>query len=152
MDGLSQLVVFSLEGVRYALPLAAVERVIHAVEVTPLPKAPEAVLGVVNMRGRVIPIINIRRRFGLPEQPLRPTDQFIVARTARRALGLVVDAAHGVFPLAEENVVVSDGIVPGMDYTPGVAKLDDGLVLIHDLDRFLSLDEEAALAQAMQEA
>ena len=58
-----QIVVFALDEPRYALPLSAVERVVRAVEITPLPKAPEIVLGVINMQGQVVPAVDIRKRF-----------------------------------------------------------------------------------------
>ncbi|MBF8302857.1 MAG: cheW40H-4 [Candidatus Dadabacteria bacterium] len=63
MDKLNQLVVLTLDEQRYALHLSAVERIVRVVEVTPLPKAPEIVLGVVNVQGQIIPVINIRKRF-----------------------------------------------------------------------------------------
>ena len=68
----AQLVVFRLNGQRYALPLAAVERIVCAVEVTPLPGAPPVVLGVINVAGCVLPVFNIRRRFLLPEREVVP--------------------------------------------------------------------------------
>ncbi|MBI4530070.1 MAG: chemotaxis protein CheW, partial [Candidatus Latescibacteria bacterium] len=79
-----QLVVFTLDEQRYALHLSAVERVVCSVEVTPLPKAPEVVLGVINVQGQVLPVVNIRKRFQLPERGITLTDHFIVAQTARR--------------------------------------------------------------------
>ncbi len=63
MDKLNQLVVFAFDEQRYALHLSAVERIVRMVEITPLPKAPEIVLGVVNVQGRIVPIVNIRKRF-----------------------------------------------------------------------------------------
>ena len=64
----NHIVVFTLDEQRYALHLLAVERVVRAVEVTALPEAPEIVLGVVNVKGRIVPVINVRRRFRLPER------------------------------------------------------------------------------------
>ena len=64
----NHIVVFALDEQRYALHLLAVERVVRAVEVTALPEAPEIVLGVVNVKGRIVPVINVRRRFRLPER------------------------------------------------------------------------------------
>ena len=68
MEKSNQLVVFALDDQRYALHLSAVDRVVPMVRVTPLPKAPDIVIGVVNVQGRVIPVINMRRRFRLPER------------------------------------------------------------------------------------
>lgn len=144
----AQLVAFSLHGQRYALPLSAVERVIRAVEITPLPKAPDIVSGVINIQGRVVPVVNFRKRFRLPERDVGPSDQIIVARTAARTVAFAVDATHGVVECPAERLVAPAAIVPGMEYVAGVAKLDDGLLLIHDLEKFLSLDEGRTLDEA----
>lgn len=147
-----QLVVFALDDQRYGLPLSAVERIVRVVEVTPLPQAPDIVLGVVNVQGRVIPVINLRRRFGLTERAMALSDQMVVARTARRPVALVVDAVQGVLDYPGQAVVAAQQMLPGLPHLEGVVKLADGLVLIQDLDRFLSLDEETALDCAMESA
>ena len=147
---LDSLVVFTLEEQRYALRLAAVERVVRAVEVTPLPKAPEIVLGMINAQGRIVPVVNVRKRFQLPEREVGLSDQFIIARTARRTVALVVDAVNHVVPCPEAQVVASEKILPGLEHVEGVLKLPDGMIFVHDLDRFLSLDEEQALAEALK--
>lgn len=139
----------SLDGQRYALSLAQVERVIRAVEIIPLPKAPEIIAGVINVRGQVIPVVNIRKRFRLSDREILLSDQFIIARTSRRLVALVVDGTDGVIELPEHRVVRAEKILPGMDYVEGVAKLDDGMILIHDLDKFLSLQEEKTLERAL---
>ena len=79
-------------------------------------------------------------------------DHFLIARTARRALALVIDEAHGVIEYAPSDLIDSDRIVPGLGQFQGVVKLDDGLVLIHDLEKFLSLDEARTLDEAMERA
>ncbi len=149
MSELTQLVVFRLDEQRYALPLAVVERIVRAVEVTALPNAPDIVIGAIVVAGRVIPVLNIRRRFQLPERGIGPADQFLIGRTAHRTVVLVVDAAQGVTERRRTDIVGSAQIVPGLEQFHGVIKLDDGLVLIHDLERFLSLDETCALDEAM---
>ena len=151
MSELIFLVVFRLDEQRYALPLVAVERIVGAVEVTPLPGAPAIVLGAIDVEGRVLPVLNLRRRFFLPEREVSPVDQFLIARTPRRMVVLVIDEAHGVIEREQSAVISSDRIVPGLEQFRGVVKLDNGLVLIHDLEKFLSLDEAHALDQAMSQ-
>jgi purine-binding chemotaxis protein CheW len=148
-DGLSRLVVFTLDEQRYALRLEAVERIVRLVEVSPLPKAPEIVLGVVNVQGRVLPVVNIRRRFRLPDREADLRDQLILAWTSRRPVVLVVDAVGGVVERTGEELIPAGSIVPGTEYVDGVVKLPDRLVLIHDLDKFLSLEEETKLGKAL---
>jgi len=146
-----QLVVFTLDEQRYGLRLSAVERVVRAVEVTPLPSAPEIVLGVINLAGRVVPVMNVRQRFGLPEKESDLSDQFIIARTAMRIVALLVDSVSALVEASAEDVVHAAKILPQMDYVDGVAKLEDGMILIHDIDKFLSLEEARMLDEVMQQ-
>lgn len=149
MNELTQLVVFRLDEQRYALPLASVERIVRAVEVTVLPDAPAIVLGAIAVAGRILPVLNLRRRFGLPEREINPDDQFLIAHTTRRIVALVVDEAQGLIEYPAAGIVPPARIVPGLERIQGVVKLDEGLVLIHDLEKFLSLDEAHALDEAM---
>jgi purine-binding chemotaxis protein CheW len=143
------LLVFTLADWRCAIELAYVERVYRAVAVTPLPDAPDIVLGVINVRGMVLPVVDIRRRFRLPEKTLMPDDRLIVAHSSGRLVALVVDGVTGVIECLEKDITSAPAIVPGMEYVEGVARLKDGLILIHDLSRFLSLEEKTALEQAL---
>lgn len=146
-----QLVAFHLDNQHYALPLPAVERVVRAIEITTLPKAPEIVLGVVNIQGEIIPVINIRKRFQLPEREIALNDQFIIGRALQRKIALAADGVSGVLERSEQDVIASQEIHPALDYVEGVVKLEDGLLLIHDLNRFLSLDEDRGLHEALKE-
>ncbi len=144
------LVVFALDDQRYALKLDAVERVLPAVEITPLPKAPDIVLGIIDVAGRVMPVFNVRRRFGLPEREIELSDEIIVAR-ATRPVALLVERVLQVVEYPAGRVIPAGQILPDLEYISGAVKLEDGLVLIHDLDTFLSLDEERALERALAE-
>lgn len=139
------LVVFLLDGRQYALPLSTVERAVLMVEVTPLPAAPDIVSGAINVQGRIIPVVDMRMRFGLPQREAVLADQLVVARTSKRSFALAVDAVLGVAEHAEQDVITAEAILPGIEYVRGVVKLRDGMILIHDLERLLSLEEEQAL-------
>jgi purine-binding chemotaxis protein CheW len=144
-----QLVTFTLENCRYAVPLPAVERAVRMVEITPLPKAPEIVLGIINLQGRIIPVLNIRKRFRLPGREPGLSDQLLIARTARRTVALVVDGVSDVIEHSPQETTPPPTIAPGLEYLAGVVKLADGMLFIHDLDDFLSLEEEDALEIAL---
>ena len=148
----NQYVVFILDAQRYALHLSAVDRVVRMVHITLLLKAPDIVLGVVNLQGRVIPVINVRRRFRLPEREIALTDQLIVAHTARRPVALVADTVMDVVECSEQDLIAAESILSEIEYLEGVVKLKDGLILIHNLDEFLSLDEESSLDRALETA
>lgn len=146
------LVVFVLEEQRYALHLSAVERVLPMVSVSPLPKAPEVALGAINVHGRVVPVLDPRRRFELPARDYGPTAHLLLARARQRDVALPVDEVLGVIEVAADLVASSGTVLPDLGYVGGVVALEDGLLLIHDLDTFLSLDEELVLADALEEA
>jgi purine-binding chemotaxis protein CheW len=149
VNNYDQLIVFTLEGHRYALSLSVVERAVCMVEITPLPKAPEIVLGAINLAGRIVPVLNIRKRFHLHEREPALGDQLLIARTSKRTVALAVDAVDSVVQRSPDEVIAPPTIVPGLEYLAGVVKLADGMLFIHDLDRFLSLEEEQALATAI---
>jgi purine-binding chemotaxis protein CheW len=149
-DDAMQLVVFLVDARRYALALPVVDRIVRAVAVTPLPQAPPIVLGVIDVAGVVIPVLDVRQRLRLPQRPVQPDDQFAIVRAGRRRVALAIDAAQGVAVAPAHALVRSADITPGLEYLRGVVQLEDGLVLIHDLDRFLSLDEARTLDAALQ--
>lgn len=142
------LLAFSI-GRQYALRLAAVERVERAVEITPLPKCPNIVLGVINVHENILPVVNVRRRFRLPDRNIEPSDRMIIAVTPRRRVVLLVDSVIGVVKRTADDITAAEAIAPQIEYIDGVAKLDDDLLFIHDLDSFLSLDEEENLNLAL---
>lgn len=147
----SRWVLFALDAGRYALPLASIERIVRAAEYTPLPQAPAAVLGAIDVAGNILPVFNLRNRFQLPERPLALADQYIIARTHRRRVVLAVDAALDVIDEPAQAEIDSARLAPGMPHIRGVLSLPGGLVLIQDLERFLSDDETQALDTAIRD-
>ncbi len=149
MSQSAHMVVFELDGQKYALHLSAAQLVVRAVEITPLPQAPDSVAGIINYQGQVVPVFNLRRRFRLPERELQLDDHIILARTACRLVALVVDAVGGVMECAAAEIVAPDSVVPGTEHVAGIVKQPNGMILIHDLDKFLSLDEAEQLEAAL---
>jgi purine-binding chemotaxis protein CheW len=144
-----QLVAFTLDERCFALRLESVERIVRTVEVTALPKAPEIVLGVINVQGKIVPVLDIRARFGLPKREFSLSDEMVVARTKRRTVVFNVDSVSAIIARRPEDITAAERILPDLKYVQGVAKLRDGMVVIHDLDRFLSLDEAEQLEGAL---
>ncbi len=145
-----KIVIFTLEEPRYALYLLTVERVIRSVEITPLPKAPDIVSGVINIQGEIIPVIDIRKLFHLPAREINLEDQFIIARTLKRLVALVVDSVVGVSGLDNYKVADAKETLPFADYLSGVTVFENNIVLINDLEKFLSLDEQIVLDDALK--
>jgi purine-binding chemotaxis protein CheW len=154
-----QCLVFSLDGQSYADRLSVVSRVVHAVEITPLPDAPRIILGIINIAGSIVPVIGLRRRFQLPERPWGLNDRLIVARASKsgglaeegRLVALAVDAVLGVSDFSGQTTSTADAVLPGLENLEGLSKTDLGIVLIYDLAMFLSLDEQRALEAVMRE-
>jgi purine-binding chemotaxis protein CheW len=144
------LVVFAIGDQRYAVPLGLAERVLPMVAVSPLPAAPEIALGAVNAHGRLLAVLDVQRRLGLPQREFGPSARLLVATTSTRTVALPVDEVYGVREVPAGEIVSSEAVLPGLGLVAGIAVLDDGLALIHDLDAFLSVDEERALRGAME--
>jgi purine-binding chemotaxis protein CheW len=143
------LLVFKLDNWHCALPISIVEKAYRAVAVTPLPETPDIILGIINVHGSLLPVVNIRKRFHLPEKKLMPSDRMIIASTRRRQVALVVDSLVDVIECSDSEIISSDTILPGLDHVEGVIKTGSGMILVHDLDRFLSLEEEIQLDHAL---
>jgi purine-binding chemotaxis protein CheW len=145
----NKYLVFLLDEQRYALRLSAVDRVVRMVCITPVSGAPDVLLGIVNLEGRVIPTVDVRQRFNLPKREISPSDRLIFARTERRYVALVADTVTGVIECFDDNLISAERILPGLRHVEGIIKFEDGLILIHNLDKFLSLEEEASVDLAL---
>jgi purine-binding chemotaxis protein CheW len=115
-----KIVLFTLDEPRYALSVSDVVRVVRAVEITPLPKAPDVVFGVINFHGEIIPVIDIRKRFHLPQRDMQLEDQFIIARTSQRMVAIVVDSVNGVYQLEHHQIVQAGESFPYTEYLSGI--------------------------------
>ena len=135
MQKSEQLLVFSVHEQRYALHLANVERIVRAVEVTPLPESPESVLGVVNVQGRIIPVLSLRKRLKLTEREIELNDRLIIAECSERSVAMLVDSVLGVVEASEDDLVPAHRIAPGMEFSDAMLKIDDTMVLIPNLDK-----------------
>lgn len=150
MGELQDFLLFSIENQRFVISLSQVEKIVRAVEIVPLPKAPDVVEGIINVQGRILPVVNLRKRFGLSIRPLDIRDHFIVCNTPKRTLAVLVDMVMDIIQIPEERIVDQKKIVEGAEYIKGVLKLDDGVVLIQDLENLLSLQEERMLDLALK--
>lgn len=148
MDALS----FELAGSRYALLAHYVREVLRAVAIEPLPHAPFVIAGVFNLRGVVVPVVDMRKRLGLVSKEIAPEDYFIVADTPGFAVALHIDRALDLIGVTPTPLA---RITPGLaqtSYIAGVVPTADGVLLIQDLPAFLSSEEAAALGQALHAA
>jgi len=150
MSDVDHFVVFTLDDRQFALRLDIVERITRAVEITPLPQAPPIVLGVVNVQGRILPVIDMRQRFNLKKKQINIEDHFIIGRTSKRNVAILVDTVVDIIESGKEEVIEQDSILPNIDYFEGVVKQTGKMLLIHDLDKVLLLEEEKKLEKAIK--
>jgi purine-binding chemotaxis protein CheW len=143
-------VIFTLDDQKFALPLSSVEKIARAAAVRPLPKASDVILGVVNVQGRIIPVLDLKKRFGIPTRPIAVTDHLIIARASTRTLALLVDTVQDILESDKQDITDQSAILERMDYVGGVLRMEDGMVLINDLERLLSSEEAGELDQALQ--
>ena len=130
------LLVFTVAEQQFAIAVSSVEKVVQAVELAPSPGAAPPVCGEVNVHGSVFPVVDLRMRLAMPPRDLQVTDHLIITRTPARGLALLVDAVDDVVPCPEGRAATHSEPEPFAD---GAVKLPDGLVLIDDLERFLSM-------------
>jgi purine-binding chemotaxis protein CheW len=145
-----QLVVFELGDERYGLDIATVYEIIRHQPVTAVPQAPSFVEGVINLRGRIIPVVDLRRRFGMAGCTLTKASRIVVCEAAGTRVGLVVDGVSEVLMVPIDAVEQTPEVASGYDtsYLRGIAKLGERLVILLDLGGLFGDADAAALAAA----
>lgn len=141
---------FAIGDQRFAIGVDDVQEIVRAVSLARLPDVPAIVEGLIDLRGSVIPVLDIRSRFRLPSRAVEPADHLVIARAKGRVVGIRVDRAIDVLTLGEHDIDEIGAVAPASHYVAGVARLRNGLVLIHDLRTFLS-DAEAESVSAVVE-
>jgi purine-binding chemotaxis protein CheW len=143
-----QIIGLDLAGEQYGVEIGRVQEIIRIQPITIVPNAPAFVEGVTNLRGRVIPVMDLRKRFGLRVGPQTGHSRIVVAEVGSHTVGLIVDAVSEVLRVTSDMIEPPSTLVTTADSTflRGVAKLEERLVLLLDLSRILSSNEDAALA------
>ena len=148
-DELLQLVTFSIGDEEFGVDILKVQEIIRTMEITKVPRAEDFVEGVINLRGKVIPIIDLRRRFGLVSKSHDKDTRIIVIEISNMIVGFVVDSVSEVLRIPASTVEPPPPVVAGTgsEYIHGVGKLEDRLLILLDLDKLLSGDDLEALGQ-----
>ncbi len=142
-EELLQLVSFNIGDEEFGVDILKVQEINRMVEVTRVPNAPEYVDGVINLRGKVIPIIDLRRRFGMPRKEKDKNTRIIVVELTGKVLGFVVDAVSEVLRIPNSVTEPPPSIIAGIkaEYITAIGKLENRLLILLDLERVLSVDE-----------
>jgi purine-binding chemotaxis protein CheW len=142
-----QLVVFELAKEHYGLDIATVEGIIKMQAITKMPQSPDFVEGVTNLRGSVVPVIDLRRRFGLPRQDVTKDTRIVVVYLSNKKVGMIVDGVSEVLRISDDAVEPPPPMVASINtaFIKGIAKLENRLVTLLELNKVLSLEEQASL-------
>jgi purine-binding chemotaxis protein CheW len=154
-----QIVTFQVGSEEYGLDIRFITEVVRPLKITPLPRMPEFVEGVINLRGVIIPIVDLRRRFALEKSAdNRRTLRMMITRGAspggagggRELLGLVVDRVDEVMHVPNNDIERAPEAATGeqVDFLTGMAKVGDRLIIMLDITKILSQQERSALAEA----
>lgn len=149
-DDLRQFVTCRIAHEEFALDVLSVQEINRMVEVTRVPKSPYFVEGVINLRGRIIPVLDLRRRFGLPASDRTDDSRIMVVLVRQRMVGLIVDEVVEVLRLPKSSIEPppSVGNSAGVEFTQGVGRIGDRLLIVLDLNRLLLPNEQAAMEAA----
>jgi purine-binding chemotaxis protein CheW len=150
----NQLVVFNLAEEHYGVDIGAVESIIKMQPITVVPRAPAFVEGVINLRGSVLPVIDLGKRFGLPAEKETKETRIVVVEVMGTNVGMVVDAVSEVLRVSDEDIEPPSPVVTTVDsaFITGIAKVEKRLIILLDLARVLSTEEQADLQSLKQEA
>ncbi len=154
-----QLVTFQVGPTEYGLDINSITEVIRPLKITPLPRMPQFIEGVVNLRGTIIPIVDLRKRFALADIRNDPRKMRMLitkgavptaSRAGRGLLGLVVDGAQEVLHVPRKDIDVAPAAAKGeqADFLTGMAKVDERLIILLDIGKILSQQERTELAEA----
>jgi purine-binding chemotaxis protein CheW len=143
-----KLIVFSLAGVEFGVEIAQVREIIRVTDITKMPKAPRFLVGIINLRGRVVSVLDFKKRFDLPDCDLTTDARIIVVEVGDQIVGLLVDKVLEVQKLSEAKRSAPSKPILTIEpkFLSGVADGKNGLILLLDLERAFNLEEMKSLA------
>ncbi len=146
--GTIQLVSFQLANELYGIEITKVREIILISEITRIPQTPHYVKGLINLRSTVIPVVDLRAKFGLPESELTDDSRIMVLQAAGKTIGIVVDAVSEVLRIKQDQVAPPPPTVAGLgrEYLTGLVRLDTQLLILLDIDKTLSGEDTEGLA------
>jgi purine-binding chemotaxis protein CheW len=139
-----QVVVFAVANEAYAVNIARVHEIIRLQQITVIPGAPACVEGVINLRGKVIPVLDLRKRFRLRADDHTRSSRIVVVEVGGQTIGLIVDGVSEVLRINSDCIEPPSPLITGLDgrYLRGIAKMDDRLIVLLDLGQVLSEAEQ----------
>ena len=143
-----QLVLFRLGREEYGISILQVQEIKRITDITRVPHTPDYIKGVINLRGSVLPVLDLKKRLNLPAQEYTEDTRIIIAKINDIAIGMIVDAVSEVMAISGENVEPPLAVVGGIatDYISGVGKLEDRLLILLNLEAIIGVGQDAVKA------
>lgn len=147
-DPITQWVTFYLDNEKYGIKVMQVQEVLRMTEIAPVPGAPDYVLGIINLRGNVVTVIDTRKRFGLQEKQAEDATRIVIIEAADQVIGILVDSVAEVADLraSEMESAPNVGSDESSKFIQGVSSQGDGLLILVDVDKLLSVNEWQEMA------
>ncbi|WP_406657932.1 chemotaxis protein CheW [Methanolobus sp. ZRKC2] len=148
-EDLLQLVIFQLGGEEFGVEIVKVQEIIRMPEITHIPQSPDFVEGVINLRGKIIVVVNLDKRFNLNSKEVDEDSRIIVVEIGNNVVGMIVDAVNEVLRIPSSSVEPAPDLILSQisrDYLKGVGKVDDRLLIMLDLAKVLTVEEMKEIA------
>lgn len=145
-----QIVAFTLGAEIYGVDIASVREIIPIQKIVNVPRAPDFVEGIINLRGRVIPVLDLRKHFGFERKKGDPNQRIVLVEAGSDSIGVIVDSVSSVLRIADDSVEPPASVIVGaeIEYIYGIAKVDGDLIVLLDLTRIISDAEKRTLKEA----
>ena len=147
MSEIRQYVGFILGNEKYAISITDVEEIIRLTEITPVPKAPDFIEGIINLRGRVIPVADLKKRINLGEANYDDKTRIVVVMLREKRMGLIIDSVEEIIRIEADQIEQAPALTMSMDasYVEGVAKTDKAMIIILNIHKIFTSDEQDML-------
>lgn len=153
LDSEIQLILFDINNVEYALNINSISEIIKLTPINPLPGAPEFIRGVINLRGKIIPIVDLRERFIVKTLQFTKKTRVIIANVQNNEIGLIVDAVTDVIGLQSDKIEPPLAVIEGlkMEYVEGIIKFKNKLIIIINIEKILTSNEKLILKESFND-
>jgi purine-binding chemotaxis protein CheW len=142
------LILCKLDHQKFAFDLSEVEKVIRAVEITPLPHAQSFFMGVINIHGKIVSVVNLREKLGLPLRPMAITDLFLICTYGKRSIAILINSITGMISCSEDSLFLPQEVLPeqsvysNLDLVKFILRYENEIILVYDLEKFISNEKE----------
>jgi len=144
-----QIVAFALGSETYGVDISQVRETIPIQKIVPVPRAPDFVEGIINLRGKVIPVLDLRKHFGFEKKERDDEQKIVLAESHGESIGVIVDSVYSVLRIPEDSIEPPASVITGDDvgYISGIAKINDSLIVLLDLSQIISDAESRTLKE-----